>query len=124
MPFGGFGGKREWMERHDPSHALTINSGGTFNQNALSLAAVDAVLFSLGQRSARTQFSADRFRDQLNSLLSLGFTLSGLRKRQLDNLDLAASTSNSQYRATAKQYWMFRDTKRFQTLRNYFGSIC
>ena len=29
MSFGGFGGKREWMERHDPSHALTINSGGT-----------------------------------------------------------------------------------------------
>ena len=22
------------------------------------------------------------------------------------------------------KYWMFRDTKRFQTLRNYFGSIC
>ena len=41
MPFGGFGGKREWMERHDPSHALTINSGGTFNQNALSLAAAN-----------------------------------------------------------------------------------
>ena len=36
-----------------PSHALTINSGGTFHQNALSLAAVDAVLSSLwSQRNA------------------------------------------------------------------------
>ncbi len=71
MPFGGFGGKREWMERHDPSHALTINSGGTFNQNALSLAAVDAVLSSLWSPAQCREHNsnADRFRDQLNALL-------------------------------------------------------
>ena len=71
MPFGGFGGKRKWMERHDPSHALTINSGGTFNQNALSLAAVDAVLSSLwSPAQCRAHNSnADNFRDQVNALL-------------------------------------------------------
>ena len=71
MPFGGFGGKREWMERHDPAHALTINSGGTFNQNALSLAAVDAVLSSLwSPAQCRAHNSkADRFRDQVNASL-------------------------------------------------------
>ena len=39
LPFGAFGGSRLRMERHDPLHPQTINSGGTFNQNALSMAA-------------------------------------------------------------------------------------
>ena len=43
FPFGAFGGTKQWMERHDPLHPETINSGGTFNQNALCMAAVAAV---------------------------------------------------------------------------------
>ncbi len=38
LPFGAFGGSPAWMARHDPFHPQTINSGGTFNQNALSMA--------------------------------------------------------------------------------------
>ena len=45
--FGAFGGKEYWMSRHDPLHPETINSGGTFNQNALCLAATRSVLEEL-----------------------------------------------------------------------------
>ncbi len=71
MPFGGFGGKREWMERHDPAHPNTINSGGTFNQNALSLAAVDAVLSHLWRPEQCRQHNTrgDEFRQQINALM-------------------------------------------------------
>ena len=71
MPFGGFGGKRDWMERHDPTHAQTINSGGTFAQNALSLAAVDAVLSDLWspEQCREHNSNADKFRDQINALM-------------------------------------------------------
>ena len=75
LPFGGFGGKREWMERHDPEHPQSINSGGTFNQNALSLAAVNAVLSDLWSPEQCRQHNAkgDEFREQLNKLMhSLG----------------------------------------------------
>ena len=75
LPFGGFGGKREWMERHDPEHPQSINSGGTFNQNALSLAAVNAVLSDLWspEQCRRHNAKGDEFREQLNKLMhSLG----------------------------------------------------
>ena len=64
------------------SHALTINSGGTFNQNALSLAAVDAVLSLFGvQRNAANIIRMLTGFDQLNALLRALIYLSGLWKR-------------------------------------------
>ena len=75
FPFGGFGGATHWMERHDPLHPETINSGGTFNQNALCLAAVDAVfehLWSAEQCRAHNA-KGDWFRKEINRLAkSLG----------------------------------------------------
>jgi glutamate-1-semialdehyde aminotransferase len=44
LNFGAFGGTEAWMARHDPLHPETIASGGTFNQNAVSMAAAAAVL--------------------------------------------------------------------------------
>jgi glutamate-1-semialdehyde 2,1-aminomutase len=70
MPFGGFGGKREWMNRHDPDHPRSINSGGTFNQNALCLAAVDSVLSDLWTPEQCREHNAmgDNFREEINKL--------------------------------------------------------
>lgn len=70
LPFGAFGGTRRWMERHDPLHPQTINSGGTFNQNALSMAAAAAVLESLWspEQCIAHNSKGDAFRDAINQL--------------------------------------------------------
>ncbi|MEM6707350.1 MAG: aminotransferase class III-fold pyridoxal phosphate-dependent enzyme [Pseudomonadota bacterium] len=70
LPFGAFGGTRAWMERHDPAHPRTINSGGTFNQNALSMAAAAAVLNDLWtpEHCAAHNRRGDHFRDAINEL--------------------------------------------------------
>ncbi len=75
FPFGGFGGTTQWMERHDPLHPETINSGGTFNQNALCLTAVDAVLEHLWtpEQCLAHNAKGDWFREEINRLAkSLG----------------------------------------------------
>jgi glutamate-1-semialdehyde 2,1-aminomutase len=70
LPLGGFGGKRDWMERHDPLHPQSINSGGTFNQNPISLAAMCAVLEELWTPDICVQHNArgDAFRDAINAV--------------------------------------------------------
>ena len=70
LPFGGFGGKRAWMERHDPKHPNTINSGGTFNQNAICLAAVQAVFKHLWseEQCQRHNARATEFKNAINEL--------------------------------------------------------
>lgn len=70
FPFGAFGGTRAWLERHDPLHPQTINSGGTFNQNALSMAAAAAVLNELWspQQCIAHNARGDAFREAINQL--------------------------------------------------------
>ena len=70
LPFGAFGGSRAWMERHDPLHPQTINSGGTFNQNALSMAAAKAVLDDLWSPAQCVAHNArgDALRESINQL--------------------------------------------------------
>ena len=70
FPFGGFGGTKKWMERHDPLHPETINSGGTFNQNALCMTAVDAVFEHLWTPEQCNTHNAkgDWFREEINKL--------------------------------------------------------
>ncbi|MDA0954667.1 MAG: aminotransferase class III-fold pyridoxal phosphate-dependent enzyme [Proteobacteria bacterium] len=70
LPFGAFGGSRAWMARHDPLHPQTINSGGTFNQNALSMAAAAAVLDELWSPAQCVAHNArgDALREAINQL--------------------------------------------------------
>ena len=70
LPFGAFGGSRAWMARHDPLHPQTINSGGTFNQNALSMAAAVAVLDELWSPEQCVAHNArgDALREAINRL--------------------------------------------------------
>jgi glutamate-1-semialdehyde 2,1-aminomutase len=70
LPFGAFGGTKRWMERHDPLHPQTINSGGTFNQNALSMAAADAVFKHLWSPEQCVAHNArgDQLREDINQL--------------------------------------------------------
>lgn len=70
LPFGGFGGTRRWMERYDPMHPQTINTGGTFNQNAICMAAVDAVFSHLWSPQQCVEHNAKGawFRDEINKL--------------------------------------------------------
>ena len=70
FPFGAFGGTKQWMERHDPLHPETINSGGTFNQNALCMAAVAAVFEQLWSPEQCIAHNArgDQLRDAINQL--------------------------------------------------------
>ena len=70
LPFGAFGGSRTWMARHDPFHPQTINSGGTFNQNALSMAAAVAVLDELWSPEQCVAHNArgDALREAINQL--------------------------------------------------------
>jgi len=72
FPFGGFGGTTHWMERHDPLHPETINSGGTFNQNALCMTAVDAVFEHLWtpEQCIAHNAKGDWFREEINRLAS------------------------------------------------------
>lgn len=70
FPIGAFGGTHKWMERHDPFHPETINSGGTFNQNALCMAAATAVFEKLWTPEQCIEHNAkgDRLRKAINQL--------------------------------------------------------
>jgi len=70
LNFGAFGGKKEWMERHNPRHPKSIASGGTFNQNAVCMAAAAAVLEHLWTPKMCTDHNAkgDRFRERINEI--------------------------------------------------------
>ena len=70
LPFGAFGGTAKWMARHDPKHPQTVASGGTFNQNALSMAAAVAVLEELWTPEICVAHNArcDAFREELNRI--------------------------------------------------------
>ena len=57
------------MERHDPLHPHFINSGGTFNQNALSMAAAKAVLDELwSPAQCAHNAQGDALRESINQL--------------------------------------------------------
>ena len=70
FPIGAFGGTKKWMERHDPCHPQSINSGGTFNQNALCMAAATAVFEKLWTPQLCVEHNAkgDWLRNAINKL--------------------------------------------------------
>ena len=51
LPFGGFGGTRHWMERHDPTHPKSINSGGLLIKTPSALLQLRRSLHIFGQRN-------------------------------------------------------------------------
>ena len=61
LPLEASAARARWMERHDPTH-LSINSGGTFNQNAISLAQLRRSLHIL---VSGTMYTAQPTRDSV-----------------------------------------------------------
>ena len=70
FPFACFGGKKRWMARHNPNHKKSIASGGTFNQNALSMAAAAAVVTKIwtSENCLKHNQRGEWFKGQINSL--------------------------------------------------------
>jgi glutamate-1-semialdehyde 2,1-aminomutase len=68
--FGAFGGRRDLLERFDPSRADTFEHPGTFNNNVLSMAAGLAGLTQIftPAEAVRINSLGDRLREQLNSI--------------------------------------------------------
>ena len=66
--FGAIGGRRDLMQRFDPSHADALMHAGTFNNNVLSMAAGSAGLTQVFTPEACVRVNAlgDRLREQLN----------------------------------------------------------
>ncbi|HKQ95802.1 MAG TPA: aspartate aminotransferase family protein [Aestuariivirgaceae bacterium] len=69
MSFGAFGGRRDLMDRFDPSASSALPHSGTFNNNVLSMAAgaaglsrvlTDAALADLNARAARFRTELER----------------------------------------------------------------
>ena len=70
LNFGAFGGRKQWMARHDPHHEETLATGGTFNQNAVSMAAAAAVLGKLWTPDLCRAHNAkgDWLRERINAI--------------------------------------------------------
>lgn len=70
MPFGAFGGGTKWMERHSPLHEKTMASGGTFNQNTITMAAAAATFDQLWTPEICDAHNAkgDRLRERINEI--------------------------------------------------------
>jgi glutamate-1-semialdehyde 2,1-aminomutase len=68
--FGAFGGRRDIMERFDPSKAGSLSHPGTFNNNVASMAAGVAGLRSVFTPVVATAHNArgDAFRNRLNRI--------------------------------------------------------
>jgi glutamate-1-semialdehyde 2,1-aminomutase len=72
LSFGAFGGRRELMERFDPSRPGAIGHAGTFNNNVLSMAAGVAGLTQVLTSDALTELNGrgDRLREGLNDVFA------------------------------------------------------
>ena len=70
MSFGAFGGRRDIMERFDPQRVDALAHAGTFNNNALTMAAGVAALGTVFTASAATELNrrGDELRANLNAL--------------------------------------------------------
>ena len=68
--FGAFGGRRDLMERFDPTHPDSLAHAGTFNNNVLSMAGGLAGLTQVFTPSEAVRLNAlgDRFRDRINEV--------------------------------------------------------
>jgi glutamate-1-semialdehyde 2,1-aminomutase len=68
--FGAFGGRRDLMERFDPTRADAFAHAGTFNNNVLSMAAGFAGLAEVFTPAEAVRINAlgDRLRDRLNEI--------------------------------------------------------
>jgi glutamate-1-semialdehyde 2,1-aminomutase len=69
LSFGAFGGRAELMGRFDPSRPDALQHGGTFNNDALTMAAGAAGLTQVltDDGLARLNALGDRLRDRLNA---------------------------------------------------------
>lgn len=72
LSFGAFGGRRDIMERFDPSLPGSFGHAGTFNNNVLSMAAGIAGLSKVYTPEAAERLNADgnALRERLNSILA------------------------------------------------------
>ena len=70
MSIGAFGGRRDIMSQFDPSQPGALAHAGTFNNNALSMAAGVAALTGIFTPAAAQELNArgDALRDRLNRL--------------------------------------------------------
>jgi glutamate-1-semialdehyde 2,1-aminomutase len=68
--FGAFGGRRDLMERFDPTRPDSLAHAGTFNNNVLSMAGGLAGLTQVFTPSEAVRLNAlgDRFRDRINEV--------------------------------------------------------
>jgi len=116
--FGAFGGRRELMERFDPTWSNALVHAGTFNNNVLSMAGGLAGLAQVFTPSEAVRVNAlgDRLRERLNttararsarfqatgvgSLIGLHFNANPiLRPEDADYADRAAQTAKVQLEA-------------------------
>jgi len=116
--FGAFGGRRELMERFDPTWSNALVHAGTFNNNVLSMAGGLAGLAQVFTPSETVRVNAlgDRLRERLNtvararsarfqatgvgSLIGLHFNANPiLRPEDADYADRAAQTAKVQLEA-------------------------
>jgi glutamate-1-semialdehyde 2,1-aminomutase len=69
MPFGAFGGRRDLMERFDPSRPDALVHSGTFNNDPMKLAAgiVGLTQIFTPAECRRLNALGDRLRDRLNA---------------------------------------------------------
>lgn len=72
LTFGGFGGRRDIMERFDPRRPDAFGHAGTFNNNVLTMAAAVAGLRHVFTPDAATTLNAlgDELRGRLNALIA------------------------------------------------------
>ncbi len=83
MSFGAFGGKREIMELFDPTKADSLPHAGTFNNNALTMAAGVAGYGEVYTPAAAKELNdrGDRIRERLNAVCAknkVAFQFSGI----------------------------------------------
>ena len=83
MPVGAFGGKREIMELFDPTKADALPHAGTFNNNALTMAAGVAGYGEVYTPEAAKELNerGERIRDRLNAICTknkVAFQFSGI----------------------------------------------
>jgi len=83
MSFGAFGGKREIMELFDPTKPDALPHAGTFNNNALTMAAGVAGYGEVYAAEAAKELNdrGDRIRDRLNAICrkaGVAFQFSGI----------------------------------------------
>ncbi len=83
MSFGAFGGKREIMELFDPTRADALPHAGTFNNNALTMAAGVAGYGDVYTPAAAAELNArgEKIRERLNAICrknGVAFQFSGI----------------------------------------------